>query len=59
MKRNVSLDLLRLLLATLVILSHAPELTDGSRERELFTRLTHAMSFGELGVDGFFLLSGH
>ena len=49
---------LRLLLASLVLLSHAPELIDGNRGRELFTLLTHQMSFGELAVDGFFVISG-
>jgi peptidoglycan/LPS O-acetylase OafA/YrhL len=43
----------------MVLLAHAPELSDGNRSRELFSRLTHAgMTFGELGVDGFFLVSG-
>ena len=60
--RNKIFDLLflRILFALLVLLSHAPELTDGNRSRELLTRLTHAhVSFGEFGVDGFFLLSGY
>ena len=59
-KRKHQLDLLRILFALLVLLAHAPELTDGDRSRELFTRLTHSpLSFGEVGVDGFFLLSGY
>ena len=57
--RNHLFDFLRILFATLVLLSHAFELTDGNRSRELFSRLTGSgMSFGEVGVDGFFLLSG-
>jgi peptidoglycan/LPS O-acetylase OafA/YrhL len=52
-------NLLRLLLALLVLLSHAPELQDGNRHRELLTQLFHTLSFGELAVDGFFLLSGY
>jgi peptidoglycan/LPS O-acetylase OafA/YrhL len=57
--RQNNFNLLRLLLALLVMLSHAPELQDGDRHRELLTRLFHTLSFGELAVDGFFLLSGY
>jgi peptidoglycan/LPS O-acetylase OafA/YrhL len=58
-RRNREFDLMRLAFATFVILSHSPELIDGNRSRELLTRLTGAMSFGDLGVDGFFLMSGY
>lgn len=51
-------DLLRLVFAALVLLSHSYELVDGNRGRELLTRLFHTISFGELGVDCFFILSG-
>ena len=54
-----NLNFLRVVLAALVILSHAPEITDGNRHREILTRLFHALSFGELAVDGFFILSGY
>jgi peptidoglycan/LPS O-acetylase OafA/YrhL len=58
-KRNNFLDLLRIIFAVLVLLSHAPEITDGNTSRELFSRLTRTdLSFGTLAVDGFFLLSG-
>lgn len=57
--RNNNLNFLRLLLALLVLLAHAPELTDGNRSRELLTRVFHTLSFGEVAVDGFFLLSGY
>ena len=57
--RNLRFDLLRIVFATLVLLAHAPELTDGNRSRELFSRFTHSdVTFGVLGVDGFFLISG-
>ena len=57
--RNHYLDLVRLLLAVLVLLSHAPELRDGDQHREIFHRLTGTgATFGSLAVVGFFLLSG-
>jgi peptidoglycan/LPS O-acetylase OafA/YrhL len=56
--RKNNFTFLRLLLATLVLVSHSFELIDGNRERELLTSLFHTMSFGELAVDGFFLVSG-
>jgi peptidoglycan/LPS O-acetylase OafA/YrhL len=44
----------------MVLLSHAPEITDGNRSRELFSSLTRSgISFGDVGVMGFFLLSGY
>jgi peptidoglycan/LPS O-acetylase OafA/YrhL len=59
-QRNHQFDLLRIFFATLVLLSHAPELTDGNKSRELFHRITDSpMTFGGVGVDGFFLLSGY
>jgi peptidoglycan/LPS O-acetylase OafA/YrhL len=58
-QRQNNFNILRLALASLVILSHAPELHEGGRESELLTRVFHTLSFGELAVDGFFLLSGY
>ena len=49
---------MRLLLAAVVIIGHAPEIVDGNRSREPLTVLTHTLSLGEVAVDGFFLLSG-
>ncbi len=58
--RNVSFDLLRLVFACMVLLAHAPELTDGSDRRELLFGVLHApLTFGMVGTNGFFLLSGY
>ncbi len=58
-RRNHVLDPLHIVFATGVILAHAYEFVDGDRSRQWFNRLTHTgMTLGEVGVDGFFLLSG-
>ncbi|MGU3536707.1 acyltransferase family protein [Methylobacterium sp. A54F] len=57
--RANNIGAIRLILAALVVLSHAPELVDGDRSRELLTRAFGTLSFGELAVDGFFLVSGY
>lgn len=52
-------NFLRLFFASLVLLAHAPELVDGSNEREILSRIFGTATFGELAVSGFFLLSGY
>ena len=52
--RNNNFGALHLLFAVLVIRSHSFELVDGNRSRELLTRIFGTISFGQLGVDGFF-----
>jgi peptidoglycan/LPS O-acetylase OafA/YrhL len=54
-----NVGLIRLVLASLVIIGHAPEMTDGNRHREPLTVLLGSLSLGELAVSGFFLLSGY
>lgn len=58
-QRNIQFDIFRIVFAILVLLSHAPEILDGNPSRELFYRFTHQHTFGNLAVDGFFLLSGY
>lgn len=57
--RKNNFNLLRLIFAILVLLSHSFELIDGNRSREILSSIFHTISFGELAVDGFFLLSGY
>lgn len=53
-----NINFLRLLLASLVLVSHAPELADGDQRRELLHHFFASVSFGGLAVMGFFVLSG-
>ena len=57
--RSNNFNFLRLLFATLVILSHSFEFIDGNRSHEILTSIFKSISFGEFAVDGFFLLSGY
>src|ERR1700680_2839513 len=50
---------LRLILASLVIVGHAAELTDGNPSRELFHRLGARLTAGDFAVDAFFVISGY
>ena len=53
-----NINFLRLVFASLVIVSHAPELADGNRSRELLSSVFGTTSFGGFAVACFFLLSG-
>ena len=57
-ERN-NLGVLRLLLASLVVIGHAPEQIDGDRLREPLFRLVHTVTLGGVAVDAFFVLSGY
>ena len=57
-ERRNNFNILRFLFASLVIVSHVPELQDGNRSNEILTRIFGTISFGEMAVDSFFVLSG-
>ncbi len=58
--RENNFNLVRLVLASAVILGHSPELVDGDRNREVMARnFGDWVTLGVLAVDGFFLLSGY
>jgi peptidoglycan/LPS O-acetylase OafA/YrhL len=57
--RANSFGALRLILASMVIFAHVPELFDGNRSREPITFIfNNGQTAGSLAVDGFFLISG-
>src|SRR4051794_34755403 len=58
LSRN-NFNFLRLLFASLVILTHSVELVDGSPRREPLQQLRLPWTVSHLAVDGFFLLSGY
>ncbi|UZF95860.1 acyltransferase family protein [Bosea sp. NBC_00550] len=58
-QHNNMFGFLRLLFASAVILSHVPEIIDGSRSNEILTRLFGSISLGDFSVDMFFLISGY
>lgn len=57
--RSNNFGFLRLLLATLVIIAHSAEILDQNRSREILTNIFGTITFGELAIDCFFLISGY
>jgi peptidoglycan/LPS O-acetylase OafA/YrhL len=58
MQKN-NFNLIRFILASLVIFCHNIEFLDGNRNNELLTKLFGTLSFGEFSVSCFFILSGY
>ena len=54
-----SFTFLRLLLASMVIVAHSAELSDGNRSREIFHVFGGQISAGEFAVEAFFVVSGY
>jgi peptidoglycan/LPS O-acetylase OafA/YrhL len=56
--RNRTLDVLRVIFALMVLYSHAFELRTVDLHHEIFEDIDMHLTWGMVGVDGFFLLSG-
>lgn len=58
-RRGNNFNILRLMLALMVLLSHSFDLVDGGPRREPLARLVHATTLAGLALPSFFLISGY
>lgn len=58
-QKSNNFGFLRLFFASLVILSHSPELIDGNSNREFLDSIFGTITLGAMAVTGFFLISGY
>jgi len=58
-RNDNNFGMLRLLFAVLVAFTHSFRFVDGNLNREPLIGAFHLFSFGDLAVDGFFLISGY
>lgn len=58
-KRDNNFGFLRIIFSTLVIVSHSSGLIDGNVSREFLAQTFGTLTFGEVAVDGFFIISGY
>jgi peptidoglycan/LPS O-acetylase OafA/YrhL len=58
-RQENNFGLLRILFATLVILTHFFYFVDGNALREPLIRSFHNLELGDIAVDGFFIISGY
>jgi peptidoglycan/LPS O-acetylase OafA/YrhL len=56
--RDNAFGFMRLMFASFVIFSHTPTIYDGDYQNELLKNVFGAVTFGEIAVDGFFIISG-
>ncbi len=57
--RANNFSLLRMLFASLVVVSHSSDMIYGDPLHDILTRIFGTISFGTLAVDGFFIISGY
>ncbi|RWO92535.1 acyltransferase [Mesorhizobium sp.] len=58
LRRPNALSFFRLFFASLVIISHSPELIDGNSNREVLKNIFGTLTSGQVAVYGFFFISG-